>query len=99
MIDKRVTDFHVNLKGAIKKKGYDLTSFPEKYLGCTYQAFNWRLKNGKFHFADILICIDRLNIEISDLVEQAPKPIKKESALVKPKNKDKKFDKLNSLLK
>jgi hypothetical protein len=99
MTDKRVTDFHANLKSAIKRKGYDLTSFPEEFLGCTYQAFNWRLKNGKFHFVDILICMDKLDIDMSDLVKKAPKKIQKESALVKPKEKSNKFNKLNSLLK
>jgi len=89
---------HLNLKEQIKKKGYDLVSFPPTYLNCTYQAFNWRLKNGQFHTKDILICLSLLGITFDDLTRPfAPKSVSK---LPKLPNKPTigSFSKLNEFL-
>ena len=70
MRDKRIDYFSVNLKSAIKNGGYKVVDFPVKYLGCTYQSFNWRLQKGQFHTKDLYICLDMLNVTLEDLLQQ-----------------------------
>jgi hypothetical protein len=91
--------FHVNLKKAIKDNGFDVLSFPPQYLGCTYQAFNWRLKYGKFHLEDIITCIEVLGVDLNSLLKQVPiktlkKKPKKDVKPIEPTD----FSKLHDLL-
>ena len=88
--------FHKNLKSAIKMRGYDLTTFPEQYLGCTYQAFNWRLKKGKFLLKDVFICINMLDVTFDQLTKS--REIEKPLSPLVQKKKKKAFSKLNNLL-
>lgn len=88
----------MNLKNLIHDKGYEITRFAKEELDCTYQTFNWRLRNGHFLLKDIVICMDILDTTLEELLVEVKIPSRK--TLVR--NKDMEvldFSRLDKLLK
>lgn len=59
--------FAYNLKKAIKKRGFKITTFPVLYLNCSYPVFKWRLDRGKITLNNINTIIDILNVSFDEL--------------------------------
>lgn len=66
-------DFSKNIKKAIKKRGFLLESFSNKYLNIPYQTFNHQLKNSNIKIETIIKLTEVLELSFDDLIN-GPNP-------------------------